>query len=132
MIALIEQSYTKLTVRSQFKLLVAVLFVIAALLRIDLALRPGLWADEVFSLAMATGHSLEHPADEANPALGDYEESRDPRPASIIRRYMEHDSPPAEFRRVIRAVQLSDTSPPFYYLALNLWTRIVGTSDAGL
>ena len=132
MTALIQQPYTKVTLQSQFKRLIALLFVIAALLRIDLALHPGLWADEIFSLAMATGHSLEHPANEANPALGDYAESKDPQPASIFRRYMEHDSPPAEFGRVIRAVQLSDTSPPFYYLALNLWTRILGTSDAAL
>src|SRR2546427_11726189 len=41
----------------------------ATLLRLLLALHPGLWADEVFSLAMATGHSLEHPANAANPAL---------------------------------------------------------------
>ena len=33
-----------------------------------------MWADEIFSLAMATGHSLEHPAVEANPALGDFME----------------------------------------------------------
>ena len=71
------------------------LVLVAALLRIVLALHPGLWSDEIFSLAMATGHSLEHPANEANPALGDYVESRDPKPPSTFRRYAEHDASPA-------------------------------------
>jgi Dolichyl-phosphate-mannose-protein mannosyltransferase len=105
---------------------------VAALLRIVLALHPGLWSDEVFSLAMATGHSLEHPANEANPALGDYVESRDPKPPSTFRRYAEHDASPAGPSRVIRAVQLSDTSPPLYYLLLNVWSRLLGTTDAAL
>jgi uncharacterized membrane protein len=104
----------------------------AALMRIVLALHPGLWSDEIFSLAMATGHSLEHPANEANPALGDYVESRDPRPPSTFRRYAEHDPSPAGPSRVIRAVRLSDTSPPLYYLLLNVWSRLLGTTDAAL
>ena len=33
-----------------------------------------LWVDELFSLAIATGHSLEHPAAAAKPALGDFVE----------------------------------------------------------
>jgi mannosyltransferase len=103
-----------------------------ALLRVVLALHPGIWADEIFSLAMATGHSLEHPANEANPALGDYVEPEDPKPPAAFRRYMEHDTPPAGPGRVIRAVRLSDTSPPLYYLLLNVWSRLVGTSDAAL
>ena len=49
-------------------LLVAAMFA----LRSGLALRPGLWADEIFSLAMATGHSLEHPARDADPPSGGF------------------------------------------------------------
>ena len=105
---------------------------VAAVPRIALALHPGLWADEIFSLAMATGHSLEHHAGEANPVLGDFVEPPNPQPPSAFRRYMQHDASPAGPGRVIRAVQLSDTSPPLYYLVLNLWTRIFGTSDAAL
>jgi hypothetical protein len=105
---------------------------VAGLLRIGLALHPGLWSDEIFSLAMATGHSLEHPADEANQALGDYVEPLDPQPPSTFRRYMQHEESPAGPRRVMRAVLLSDTSPPLYYLILNLWSRVAGTGDAGL
>lgn len=108
------------------------LFSVAVLLRISLALQPGLWADEIFSLAMATGHSLEHPAAEANPTLGDFVEPRQAQPSEVFHRYMQHETPPAGPRHVIRAVLLSDTSPPLYYLILNLWTRAVGTNDAAL
>jgi len=108
------------------------LFAVATLLRLVLALRPGLWVDEIFSLAMATGHSLEHPARDADPSLGDYVETSEAVPAATLRRYLEHETPPAGARRVIRAVLLSDTSPPLYYLLLDRWTRIVGTSDAAL
>lgn len=112
--------------------LAAVLLAAAILLRIVLAFHPGLWADEIFSLAMATGHSLEHPAAEADPARGDYVEPPDPQPPSTFRRYVEHEPVPAGPGRVIRAVWLSDTNPPLYYLLLNLWTRAAGTSDAAL
>ena len=54
-------------------LLLAVL-VIAALLSVYLAGRSGLRPDELFSLGLATGHSLEHPAAAANPSLGDFVE----------------------------------------------------------
>jgi SAM-dependent methyltransferase len=110
----------------------AVLFAVAALLRVGLVDRHGLWADELFSLAMATGHSLEHPAAGADPAQGDYTEAPDALSPSAYSRYLAHDTPPAGPQRVIRAVFLSDTSPPLYYLLLYGWTRAVGTSDAAL
>src|SRR5215210_3312036 len=108
------------------------LFGLAALLRGVLATEQGLWADEVFSLAMATGHSLEHPAADADPAQGDFVESREAQPPTTYTRYLQHEAPAAGARRVIRAVLLSDTSPPLYYLLLNLWTRAAGTSDFAL
>lgn len=101
-------------------------------LRIAAAVRPGLWADEIFSLSMATGHSLEHPPASALPALGDFVEPREAQLPDVFQRYAEHDVPPAGARRVLRAVFLSDTSPPLYYLLLNGWTRLLGTSDAAL
>ena len=104
----------------------------AASVRIGLALRPGLWVDEIFSLAMATGHSLEHAPALADPSLGDYIETSIPQPPSAWRRYTEHVPSAAEPGRVIRAVLLSDTSPPLYYLLLHGWTRCWGTSDAAL
>src|SRR3954454_4006065 len=91
----------------------------AASIRIGLALQSGLWVDEIFSLAMATGHSLEHAPAVADPVLGDYVETPMPQPPSAWRRYAEHVSPAAEPGRVIRAVLLSDTSPPLYYVLLN-------------
>ncbi len=109
-------------------LLVAAMFA----LRSGLALRPGLWADEIFSLAMATGHSLEHPARDADRRLGDFVEPPGPESPSVLRRYGEHERPPADAGRVMRAVLLSDTSPPAYYLILNAWTRVFGTGDAAL
>lgn len=100
--------------------------------RIALLERHGLWPDEVFSLALATGHSLEHPAADARPELGDWVERPRPAPASTFRHYLEHERPPAGPARVVRAVFLSDTSPPLYYLLLSAWTRMTGTSDAAL
>ncbi len=101
-------------------------------LRLGLALRPGLWADELFSLAMATGHSLEHPARDADPRLGDFVEPPGPESAAVLRSYLQHEHPPVGPDRVIRAVLLSDTSPPAYYLILNVWTRAFGTGDVAL
>lgn len=119
--------------RSSWPLLLVVALVLAgAGLRVAAALRPGLWADEIFSLALATGHSLEHSAAKANPKLGDYVEPREAQLPAAFDRYTRHEQPPAGIRRVTRAVLLSDTNPPLYYLLLNRWTRLFGTSDAAL
>jgi hypothetical protein len=109
-----------------------IVFVVAAALRVGLVGRSSLWGDEIFSLATATGHSLEQPAAAANPKLGDFVQPDQPVPATEFRRYLEHDNPPASPARVIRAVFLSDTSPPLYYLLLYGWTLIFGTSDIAL
>lgn len=112
--------------------LLLVLLCVATVVRVGLALRPGMWGDEIFSLAMATGHSLEQPAAESDPARGDFTEPGGIEPASAFRRYAETESPPAGAAGVIRAVFLSDTSPPLYYLLLSGWTRLFGTGDAAL
>jgi 4-amino-4-deoxy-L-arabinose transferase-like glycosyltransferase len=109
-----------------------ILFVSVSILQFAFAQRHSLWADEFFSLAMATGHSLEHRATDAQPQLGDFVEPQGPVPAAEFRRYLQHESPPATPARVIRAVLLSDTSPPLYYLLLEGWTLIFGTSDLAL
>ena len=108
------------------------LFAVASLLRGVLATERGLWADEVFSLAMATGHSLEHPEVAADSSRGDFVERHGAEPAKAFGRYLRHDIPPAGMRRVVRAVLTSDTSPPLYYLLLSAWTRGFGTSDRAL
>jgi Dolichyl-phosphate-mannose-protein mannosyltransferase len=117
--------------RSQKWILVAI-FAIMAAVQIGLTGRQSLWVDEIFSLAIATGHSLEHPAAAADPNLGDFVEPQQPVQAAELRHYLQHDSPPAGIGRVVRAVLLSDTSPPLYYILLNGWTRVIGTSDLSL
>jgi Dolichyl-phosphate-mannose-protein mannosyltransferase len=113
-------------------LLAFLIFGAAVFLRLGMLERQGLWADEVFSLAMATGHSLEHPAAVADPSLGDFIEHPQPLPASAYRSYLEHEKPVAGVRRVVRAVLLSDTNPPLYYVLLCGWTLHGGTSDGAL
>jgi 4-amino-4-deoxy-L-arabinose transferase-like glycosyltransferase len=110
----------------------ATLLAVCALLRVGAVDRQGLWADEVLSLALATGHSLEHPAAMADPTLGDYVESPQALPPSAYRRYLAHERPAAGPGRVVRAVFLSETSPPLYYLLLYAWTLVAGTSDTAL
>lgn len=112
--------------------LAAAVVIGAVLVRLGLLSAHGLWADELFSLAMATGHSLEHPAAQADPVQGDYVESPEPVPAAALRRYVQHGPTPTPPRQVLRAVFLSDTSPPLYYLLLWGWTSLVGTSDVAL
>ena len=107
-------------------------FAVMALLQVSFAARQCLWVDEVFSLAMATGHSLEHPANIADAAKGDFIEPTQVVPAGDLQKYLAHENPPATPARVIRAILLSDTSPPLYYLLLYVWTLIVGTSDIAL
>jgi uncharacterized membrane protein len=108
------------------------LFMAMTILLISLAGRQCLWVDEIFSLAIATGHSLEHPAASANPAEGDFVEPGGLVLAAELQKYLAHDNPPASPARVIRAVLISDTSPPLYYLLLYLWTIVAGTSDLAL
>ncbi len=112
--------------------LLLVLFVLAAAVRLANLNRGGLWGDEIFSLAIATGHSLEHPAATAHPELGDFVEPDHPVPSEEFRRYLKHENPPAHPDRVVRAVLLSDTSPPLYYLLLYGWSLVFGTSDVAL
>src|SRR3954447_23419148 len=91
---------------------VLALIVLAAALRIAHARGQGLWDDELFSLAIATGHSLEGAPSTWQPALGDfvsYEVSSAP---ADLRQYLEHEARAASPARVIRAVLLSDTNPP--------------------
>lgn len=111
---------------------IAFCLVIAGLLAAFVLTREGLWVDEVFSLAMATGHSLEHPASRANSSFVDFQEPSRPVNPSYFRQYSEHENPPAALSRVLRATFISDTNPPLYYLLLHYWTQWWGTTDAAL
>src|SRR6266480_2837309 len=95
--------------RQQLWILVGIV-VLAAVLRLVVAGHSSLWGDEVFSLAIATGHSLEHPAAAARPELGDFVEPNHPVPPEEFRRYLKHDRPAETPDRVLRAVLISDTS----------------------
>lgn len=105
------------------------IFALGALLQLALVPRQSLWTDEIFSLAIATGHSLEHPAALADPARGDFQEPPIATLPDQLRRYIRHEQPPASPARVVRAVLISDTSPPLYYLLLYGWTFCFGTTD---
>ena len=113
-------------------MVIAGLFVLCALLRLGLAEQQALWVDELFSLAMATGHSLEHPANIADASQGDFVELAGPATPRFYARYLKHRDPPANLAAVVRAVFISDTSPPGYYLMLRYWTLLAGTSDLAL
>ena len=125
-------SVTDIKSDSRQRRLLLLIFVGMAVLQIGLVARQPLWVDEVFSLAIATGHSLELPSTLADPGKGDFVESDTPLVAEEFRSYLQHDHPPESPLRVIRAVLLSDTNPPFYYLLLYLWTLIFGTTDTAL
>lgn len=87
-----------------------VIVLIAATTRIVVIPRQSLWVDEIFSLAMATGHSLEQPVAESRPSLGDYVESPEPQLPEAYRAYLSN-GPFVSFRSVTRALLLSDASP---------------------
>jgi hypothetical protein len=95
----------------------AAALLLGLLLRWPLLDRPGLWVDEVFSLAIATGHSLEHPAHDANQALGDFVEGLAEARQRVARLLRARRSAGRSLARPARR-EASDTNPPLYYLAL--------------
>ncbi|PZR71488.1 MAG: hypothetical protein DLM73_15745 [Chthoniobacterales bacterium] len=127
-----KDSLSKQQSPSQGRWALFVVFALVAALALCLLPRQSLWIDEIFSLALATGHSLEHPAAAADKTKGDFIEPASPMPAAEWQQYLKHEAPPASPGRAVRAVLLSDTSPPLYYLLLYLWTLIWGTSDFAL
>ncbi len=127
-----QDNLTEKEVPPQRRWTLFIVFALVACLELSLLPRQSLWIDEIFSLAMATGHSLEHPAATADKTKGDFIEPLLPMPAADWQQYLKHDAWPVSPGRVLRAVLLSDTSPPFYYLLLYLWTLIWGTSDFAL
>ena len=110
------------------------LVTVTAVLQVTLAGRQSLWADEIFSLATATGHSLEHPSAIAQPGLGDFVEPNHPETAEEFRRYLKHDNPPASPTRVIRASYFRTPVPLFITLCSTAGRSFLGraTSPSGL
>lgn len=114
-------------------LLIVVVTLLGTLIRWWSAGKRSLWADETFSLAIATAHSLEQPASISDPRLGDFiQTSRPVTAASLWRQYAERDGVRFSPRAILRATKLSDTSPPLYYLLLGAWTVPFGSNEAAL
>lgn len=98
-----------------------------------LALRPGLRLEEVSSLCLATGHSLEQRPDFSDPAWNDFELPARAQPASVFQTYTQNKPGPGLFpKEVVRAVLLSTTHPPAYYLLLHTWLKLWGSGDFAL
>lgn len=112
--------------------LIVAITVLGAAIRLWAMGTRSLWADEAFSLAIATGHSLEQPASASDPGRGDFVQTSHPVTAAALWRYAEWGNAPFSPRRIVRAVRLSDTSPPLYYLLLGAWTVPFGSSDLSL
>jgi hypothetical protein len=103
------------------------------LISLSLALRPGLRLEEVSSLSLATGHSLEQRPDLSDPAWQDFELPERPKPSSFFKSYTQnkpsfHGLP----KDVIRAVLLSSAQPPAYPLLLHAWLSLWGSGDFAL
>jgi hypothetical protein len=110
----------------------ALVFLLALGLRLTLVGHQALWGDELFSLATATGHSLEQPAALAEPDLGDFVDRPDAMAPIELARYSKQKPGPVDPAAIIRATRLSDTSPPLYYLLLAYWLNAFGTGDVAL
>src|ERR1700756_3834632 len=93
------------TTRHKTLWLILAIACVATSVDVVVAGRSGLWMDEVFSLAMATGHRLDFSPCVVDPKQGDFVEPKQPIPAGELRRYLEHDSLSTP-GRVLRAVSL--------------------------
>jgi uncharacterized membrane protein len=115
--------------RRRAVLVATVIFLIAVVARMAVIDRQGLWGDEAFSLAMASGHSLEQPAIESDAARGDFIDRPAPMTAHELAQYARLAPNGVHPAAIVRATRLSDTSPPLYYLLLAYWMQAFGTSD---
>ena len=100
--------------------MVGAILVIAFGVRVWVAQRSGLWVDEAFSLALATGHSLEHPASQAEPEWGDYVEGASLRRAGEFAAYLKHDDPPAGLARLFRGETIGHQSAAVLHGAVGM------------
>jgi len=94
--------------------------------------RETLWTDELWSLCMATGHSMCQTPDQTRPELGDYVEALKPMPVSYYGQYTNFNPKTKLAETIIRACSLGDYNSPFYYLLLGYWLKLAGTSDFSL
>ena len=101
------------------------------LTRLCLAQHQTLWTDELWSLSIATGHSL-HCALKGvppNPELGDYVDPLGLVRAAYYQQYLAFDERSKLPEGIVRACLRGDWNSPLYYLFLWLWLKLVGISD---
>ena len=113
-----------------YRFILPIVILTALLLCLSIAHRQSLWSDEFFSLAMASGHSLEHPAKKARAQWGDFIEGSAAQRAEYWKTFSRING--AGPREVLRAVERSDTSPPLYYLLLHFWMLLLGSNALAL
>ena len=103
-------------------MIVAGLVIVAGVLRFSGIEARSLWGDEIVCLAVATGHSW-------YPWTGEETElfySAD---------YYRHQlslAPTYFSERLISLLRVNDQMPPFYYVLVNLWLHLFGTSEAAV
>lgn len=111
--------------------LVAVLVSLFLLIRLYLAYHQTLWTDELWSLSVATGHSLlcALKGAQVSPERGDYVDQVGLVTAAYYQQYLAFDDRCKLPDAIIRACLRADWNSPLYYLFLWLWLKFVGISD---
>lgn len=99
----------------------AALVLLGAQLRFQALEARSLWGDEVITQAIVTGHSFKGLPESGSRSAGDLAALTEGRAAS----------PGAVLDQVYTGWP-DERTPPTYYLALSLWTRIMGTGELGL
>jgi mannosyltransferase len=87
-----------------------------------------IWADDVWSIAAASGHSLDIRLD--GMGAGDtYADPPGPAPASWFLKYI-RPQPDNSLWRATRAAYATESHPPLFYMLLHLWMQMFGYSVA--
>ena len=87
-----------------------------------------IWADDVWSMAAATGHSLDIRLD--GMAAGEtYADPPGPAPASAFLKYIQPQAGNSPWR-VARDAYATESHPPLFYILLHLWMRLFGYTVA--
>jgi uncharacterized membrane protein len=109
------------SVRSGWKV-VLILIIAATLLRFAGIHARSLWGDEIVCLAVATGHSW-YPWMGAETELF-YDATYYREQLSLAPSYFS--------QRLVSLLRINDQMPPFYYVVVNLWLHVFGTTEAAV
>jgi hypothetical protein len=123
-----------LTLNKYLKLTVALTLILLSALILRLSLLPaqGLWVDEIFSLCVSAGNSLEHHPEKFIPSPGDYQDLDGLVPSSSLAQHAQIPLKGPSLKRILNAVKYSDTSPPLYYILTAGWLHFFGSGDLAL